>query len=136
MAGKRIQRVNELLQREIAAGLYRVQTTPAIDTARVTIAGVETSPDLQKATVRVSVLADDAGITTTENVVRVLNQNRRDFQHLIGTNIVLKYTPHLHFVKDEGQAHADRIYQILDNLPPMAEDGPESGEEPQDGPTT
>jgi ribosome-binding factor A len=136
MAGKRIQRVNELLQREIASGLYRLQTTPPLDTARVTISAVDTTPDLKKTTVMVSVLAGGDGDTTAGQVVRTLNRHRKEFQQLISSNIVLKYTPHLQFVEDRGQEHADRIYQILDNLPPMAEEPPASEEDSSNGTAT
>lgn len=132
MPGKRIQRVNELLRHEIAAGLYRVQTDPPLDLARVTVSGVDTTTDLKKATVHVSVLAGE-GVPPPDQVVATLNRARKDFQRLVASNIVLKNTPRLQFVKDEGQAHADRIYRILDNLPPMA-DEPPSGEETPDGP--
>lgn len=133
MPGQRIQRVNELLRHEIAAGLYRVQTAPPLDLARVTVSGVDTTPDLQKATVHVSVLPAPDGADDTDHILRTLNRARKDFQRLVADHIVLKYTPHLQFVKDEGQAHADRIYRILDNLPPMADEST-PGEETPDGP--
>lgn len=122
MSIKRTDRINELLQREIASGLYQVQTTPPLDLARVTVASVACSPDLRKAKVMVSVLEDEKGETRAENVIRALNRHRKDLQAMIASNIVLKYTPHLQFVLDEGQARADRIYRILDSLPPPAEE--------------
>ncbi|WFB37355.1 30S ribosome-binding factor RbfA [Kiritimatiellota bacterium B12222] len=132
MTSKRVDRVNELLRHEIANGLYSLQTNPPLDLARVTVSAVDCTSDLRKAKVMISVLEDDEMNTQSENVVRVLNRNRNDFQKLIATNIVLKYTPHLQFISDHGQEHADRIYQILDNLPPMADETP-AKEEKQDG---
>jgi ribosome-binding factor A len=129
MASKRIQRVNELLQREIAGALYTLQFSPPLDLARVTVAGVSCSADLRSASVRISVLPQSDGTQDLSEVVRQLRGRRKDFQQIIGKNIVLKYTPHLNFEEDEGQAHADRIYRILDNLPPPADQ-----EEPPDGP--
>ena len=129
MTSKRVDRVNELLRHEIANGLYSVQITPPLDLARVTVSAVETTRDLRKAKVMVSVLEDDEQQTESTEVVKALNRNRHDFQKLIATNIVLKHTPHLQFIADHGQEHADRIYQILDNLPPMAEDTPDESTE-------
>lgn len=132
MASKRIQRVNELLQREIAGALYSLQFSPPLDLARVTVAGVSTAPDLRSASVRISVLPNPDGTSDLQEVVRQLRGRRKDFQSVIGRHVVMKYTPHLNFEADEGQAHADRIYQILDNLPPMA-DGSAEGEGDPDG---
>ncbi len=129
MTSKRVDRVNELLRHEIANGLYSLQISQSLDLARVTISAVECTPDLRKAKVMVSVLEDDELQTQSKEVVKALNRNRHDFQKLIATNIVLKYTPHLQFMADHGQEHADRIYQILDNLPPMAEDTPDESAE-------
>jgi ribosome-binding factor A len=122
MSRKRLDRINELLRHEIANGLYHVQTSPPLDLARITISSVDCLADLRKAKVMVSVLEDEAQQTTAENVVRVLNLKRKDFQKLIATNVVLKFTPHLQFFEDHGQEHANRIYEILDALPPIAED--------------
>ncbi len=132
MASKRIQRVNELLQREIAGALYSLQFSPPLDLARVTVAAVSCAPDLRSASVRISVLPNPDGTSDLVEVVRQLRARRKDFQAVIGKNVVMKYTPHLNFEEDEGQAHADRIYQILDNLPPMAEE-PVQGEDDPDG---
>lgn len=130
MSNKRVDRINELLRHEIANGLYHLQTSPPLDLARVTISAVDTSADFRKAKVMVSVLEDDEMRTQSDHVVRVLNRNRHDFQKRIATNVVLKFTPHLQFIADHGQEQADRIYQILDNLPPMADEGPEAEDKP------
>lgn len=130
MSNKRVDRINELLRHEIANGMYKLQTSPPLDTARITISAVDCCSDLRSAKVMVSVLEDDAMQTQTEDVVRVLNRNRHDFQKLIAKNVVLKFTPHLQFVADHGQEQADRIYQILDNLPPMADESPVKEDEP------
>jgi ribosome-binding factor A len=130
MSNKRVDRINELLRHEIANGLYHVQTSPPLDLARVTISAVDCSLDYRKAKVMVSVLEDDEMLTQSEEVVRVLNRKRHDFQKIIANHVVLKFTPHLQFIADHGQEQADRIYQILDNLPPMADDAPVTEEKP------
>ncbi|MGA0368857.1 MAG: 30S ribosome-binding factor RbfA [Kiritimatiellia bacterium] len=130
MPSKRVERVNELLRHEIANGLYQMQFNPPLDLARITVSAVDITPDLKKAKVMVSILEDESMQTQCAEVVKTLNRNRHDFQKLIARNVVLKHTPHLQFFEDHGQEHADRIYQILDNLPPMADDNPVSEGKP------
>lgn len=123
MSTQRIDRVNELLQREIASSLYRLHTGGGeLDLARITIARVICSPDLRKARVLVSVLHDSDEAPDVEQVVRALNRKRKEFQSLLASNVVLKYTPHLQFVADESLDGADRVLSILDHLPPFADE--------------
>ena len=123
MASKRVDRVNELLQREIAKALYHLQFDPPLDLARVTVSEVDCSPDLRNATVRVSVLENEE--TSGEQVIRTLLRHRKELQKDVFSKVVLKYTPHLRFELDKGQEKADRIFKILDALPPAAEDSPD-----------
>lgn len=126
MASKRVDRVNELLQREIAKALYHVQFDPPLDLARVTVSGVDCSPDLRNAIIRISVLEN--ADTRSIDVIRSLLRHRKELQKAVFAKVVLKYSPHLRFELDPGQERADRIYRILDNLPP-------AGEDPTDGTT-
>lgn len=122
MSSQRIDRVNELLQREIAQCLYRVQFEQPLDLARVTVARVICAPDLRKARVLVSVLSDADGFPDPQSVTRALNRKRKDIQQLMASHIVLKYTPHLQFVVDDTLVQADRVLDILDHLPPPADE--------------
>jgi ribosome-binding factor A len=125
MASKRVERVNGLLKREIATALYQLQFDPPLDLARVTVADVDCSPDLRNATVHISVLEN--GDTQSMDVIRTLLRHRKELQKEVFSKVVLKYSPHLRFELDTGQEKADRIYQILDALPPAEEitDGPQ-----------
>jgi len=117
MSVQRLERVNELLQREIASGLYRVQTDPPLDLARVTISHVMCSPDLRKARVNITVLKDTPEAPTAAHVVRVLNKHRKEFQALVAEKVILKFTPHLQFCGDDSLDGASRVLRILDTLP-------------------
>lgn len=125
MAGRRVERVNGLLKREIANALYQIQFDPPLDLARVTVSEVDCSPDLRNAIVRVSVLEDEQ--IRSEEVIRSLSRHRKELQKMVSGVVVLKYTPHFRFEADHGQEKADRIYRILDALPPPEE---ESGNGP------
>lgn len=120
MSSQRIDRVNELLQREIALSLYRVQFDQPLDLARITVAKVLCAPDLRRARVLVSVLSDENGIPDPVEVTRILNRKRKDIQQVMASHVVLKYTPHLNFVVDDSLMQADRVLDILDHLPPPA----------------
>ena len=118
MSTQRIDRVNELLQREIAQGLYHLHTADEqLDLARITISHVSCSPDLRKAMVMVSVLEDSPEAADAEHVVRVLNRRRKELQGLLASNVILKYTPHLQFRVDNTLSGAGRVLNILDQLP-------------------
>lgn len=120
MSSQRIDRVNELLQREIALSLYRIQFDQPLDLARITVAKVICAPDLRRARVLISVLSDENGIPDPVEVTRSLNRKRKDIQQVMASHVVLKYTPHLNFVVDDTLMQADRVLDILDHLPPPA----------------
>lgn len=133
MSTQRIDRVNELLQREIAQSLYRIRFDEELDLAKVTVSRVICSPDLRKARVLISVLETvDPGPTSAE-VVRALNRRRKDIQQMMAAHVVLKYTPHLQFTADDSQEGASRVLDLLDHLPPFAEDtAGEDGDAPEE----
>jgi ribosome-binding factor A len=46
----------------------------------------------------------------------LLQERRKLIQNLLGQSVVLKYTPHLKFVRDDSIARGDRVLRILDEL--------------------
>jgi len=130
MPSQRLIRVNELLKREIANALYRVMNERGFDLAAVTVTHVETSSDLRHARVALSVRADETG---RQVMLRAMRKHRKDFQDVVGRNIVLKYTPYLRFELDDSVRQGDRILEILSELN-VPDDEPE-GEAPTPEPT-
>ena len=98
MPGQRLARVNELLKREIAQTLFRVVPEEA-DVGRVTITQVQTSPNLRKARVFVSVRGNQ---NDQDDWIRILRRHRKEIQAVIGRNVVLKYNPQLMFILDHS----------------------------------
>lgn len=126
MSSARIIRVNELLKREIAVDLPRLFTSSNFDTSAITVTGVETAPDLHDATVYVSIFGHEEG---RSKMIRFLNSHRKDIQARMSKNVILKYTPRLHFKLDTSIENGDRVLGILSQLD-IPEDSPsEYGEE-------
>lgn len=124
----RMLRVNELIRRELGSVIERDLTgyLPAL----VTITEVRTSPDLQQATVKVSVLGTDA---QRRQALEQLNAHRRVFQAHLARHVRIKYTPVITFVLDLTLEKADRVLALLDELqaeaspPPAAPDATAGG---------
>lgn len=112
MPGQRLARVNELLKREIAQTLFRVVPEEA-DVGRVTITQVQTSPNLRKARVFVSIRGNQ---NDQDDWIRRLRRHRKEIQAVIGRNVVLKYNPQLMFILDHSVEEGDRILALLDEL--------------------
>lgn len=114
MANQRITRVNELLRREISSVLYRVmQDVEDMDLAALTVTDVDTAPNLRHAEVYVSVLGTPE---QASRMVSRLNGRRKEIQNEVVKNVVLKYTPRLHFRHTGALASGDRVLELLKDL--------------------
>jgi len=114
-------RVNELIKREIAAGLYRVVHEAGFDFAAVTVTRVEVSPDLHKAHVYVSIVGreEDRG-----RMMRLIRKHAPDLQRRIGMAVRMKYIPRLTFSLDSSISEGDRVLEIIQKLEhEVGEDG-------------
>jgi ribosome-binding factor A len=111
MPTQRQERVNSLLQAEISRILQRELKEPAPE--RVTITGVEVSPDLHHAKVYVSVLGEEEEV---RSALASLVRQRKIIQRLVAENVVLRYTPRLVFVADRTAARAQRIEMLLQRI--------------------
>jgi ribosome-binding factor A len=101
-------------------------TDTGFDLAAVTITRAEISSNLRHARIGVSVLGGDA---TARRVFSLLKQHRPALQKQLRDHVILKYTPVLHFERDESLSEGDRILQLIDHLPPLSVD-----EEPESPP--
>jgi ribosome-binding factor A len=113
MSIRRIERINELLLREIAGLLHRIMNERGFDMSAVTVTRVLTSSDLRHARVMISIRAA-AG--QQQAMLRQIAHHRKEIQEFIGKNVVIKYTPHLEFELDESIAKGDRVLHILSEL--------------------
>lgn len=118
MSSQRLLRVNELLKREIADLLERIDFS--LENCLVSVSAVEVSADLRHAKVHISVFGGDD--ITVSKVMKFLRNNRGDLQKKIARDITLKYTPVLQFIHDSTMEKGDRVLSILDELGEIEED--------------
>ena len=116
----RLERVNELLKRELGDLLTR---EVSFEAALVTVQQVDITPDLKHAHVFVSVIGSDDQARAS---MAKLHDNRKSLQHLLSKRVVLKYTPQLHFKLDDSIVRGTRIISILEQIeiPPDPPDAP------------
>lgn len=112
MSTQRMLRVNELLKREIADLLERVDFR--LENCLVSVSEVHTAPDLRNAKVHVSILGGDD--IMKRNVMRFLRDNRGSLQKKIAHDITLKYTPVLEFTFDDRIEAGDKVLAILSEM--------------------
>ena len=114
MGVDRLERVNSLLKRVIAEGMFSVMQGDTDSPGLLTVTGVTCGKDLRDATVRVSVFGDDA---LKETALQHLKHNAKRFQQLINAQVRLKVTPRLVFQLDRGIEKGDEVLAILNDLP-------------------
>jgi ribosome-binding factor A len=111
MASHRLQRVRELLKREIGEVIRR--ELPVSQAGLITVNDVEVSGDLQNACVFLSIFGSGEQQRTG---LEMLKRNRSRIQGLLARAVILKYTPRLRFVIDDSVARGNRVLAIIDEL--------------------
>ncbi len=105
---KRLQRVNELLKREISAVLQREFE---FKDSLVTVTSVDVTQDLKEAKVFVSVLGPGMG-----TVMSTLREKRGMIQSRVTKRVVLKNTPVFDFRSDNGTERGIDLVQLLEEV--------------------
>src|SRR3954447_2482717 len=111
MASLRLQRVRELLKREIGETIRReFQVSEA---GLITVNDVDVSGDLHSAIVFISILGN---ADQKKRGMSLLVKHRKRIQGLVGRAVVLKYTPTLKFVIDDSVVRGNRVLEIIEDL--------------------
>lgn len=110
MASNRIGRINEEIQRELAA-LLRTVKDPRVH-GLVSITHVDTTPDLRYAKVFVSVLNQQGG----KEVIRGLKSAGGYLRRELGRALSLRYTPELLFQEDDSIDKGTHILKLLNDI--------------------
>jgi len=111
MGSHRMQRVRELLKREIGEAIRR--EIPVSEAGVVTVNDVDIAGDLRVATVFIGSLGNREQLRTG---LALLQKNRARIQGLVAKAVILKYTPQLRFVVDDSVVSGNRVLEILAEL--------------------
>ena len=111
MASLRLQRVRELLKREIGEAVRR--EFHVSEAGLITVNDVDVAGDLKSATVFISILGNP---DQQKRGFQLLNEHRVRIQRFVGKAVVLKYTPKLKFAFDDSIVRGNRVLQIIEEL--------------------
>ena len=118
----RPERVSEVVRQTVSTFLAGEARDPRI--GFVTVTGVEVTPDLSHAKVRVSVLGTDAERELSlEGLASAAGHLRSQLARTLATRIA----PELVFTLDRGLDHAARIDRVLKELKEQGGSGEEQG---------
>ena len=110
----RIARINELLKR-VLADLMETLGFNEEQGRIISITRVDCASNLKTASVYVSILgAKDE--EEEARIVRRLIERKSEIQSLMSKEVILKYTPVLHFVLDHSVADGDRVLDLLRHM--------------------
>ena len=107
MAGNRIGRINEEVQRELSALIPTVKD-PRVR-GMISVTAVDVTPDLKYAKIFISVLdKGDSGL-----VLKGLKSAAGYLRRELGGRLNLRHTPELSFVQDDSMAKGAKILEML-----------------------
>lgn len=109
MPSNRIGRINEEIQRELAALIPMVKDPRVADAGMVSVTAVETTPDLKYAKIYVSALNKD----NTPQLLKGLKSAAGWLRRELGRALNLRNTPELSFVRDDSIDKGAHILGML-----------------------
>jgi len=111
MPSLRLQRVRELLKREVGEAIRR--EFEVSEAGLISVNDVDVSGDLHSAVVFISILGN---ADQQKRGFSLLARHRKRIQGLVGRAIILKYTPTLKFVMDDSVVRGNKVLQIIEEL--------------------
>lgn len=108
----RIERVNNLIRREVSELIQREAKDPRLD-AFVTVTEVVTSPDLKYAKIFVSCIN---GKQEEQKILGVLSSASGFLRTELAKKLRLRRIPELSFHWDDSIEHGDRILRLIDQV--------------------
>ena len=109
MAGNRIGRINEEVQRELAALIPNVKD-PRVS-GMISVTAVDVTPDLKFAKVYISVLDQEDNGQVLKGLKSAAGYLRRE----LGRALNLRHTPELTFFQDDSMSKGAHILEMLRN---------------------
>ncbi len=128
MAKHRTGRVNDEVQKEVAAALREVKD-PRVASAFVSVTGADVTPDFKYAKIYYSSLRGDK-----KEVAQGLRSSAGFIRRHLAQSINLRVTPELTFIEDQSISHGAHISELLHRIeaelpPPSANDTADKGPE-------
>src|ERR1039458_8925882 len=111
MASLRLQRVRELLKREIGEAIRREFEVSQV--GLISVNDVDVAGDLHTAVVFVSILGSPE---QQKRGFSLLQRHRIRIQGLVARAVVLKYTPRLRFLMDDSVVRGNKVLFILEEV--------------------
>lgn len=108
---RRAERLAEALREEITEVVGFELDDPRLQSATVT--EVQVADNLRDAKVYVLVAGDESEIKLA---LKSLQNAAAFVRQQVALNLDLRYTPHLHFVRDTAEENASRVGKILDDI--------------------
>ena len=119
-------RVGEEVRHHLSTALMRGDIyVPELDGVSVTVSEVSVSPDMANARAYVTPL----GGQDMDEVVAILNVIAPDLQTWIAQKVHLRRMPRLRFVADHSFDNAQKMAQLIADLPPALSEGEEGQED-------
>ncbi len=110
---KRSQRVNVLIQRELADIIRREVTVSNL--GMLTISGVDISPDFKFARIYVTVLGGSLGV---KKAMEHLNELAGMLRYHLSQRLSTRTTPRLQFLHDSSVEYGSRLSALIDSVTP------------------
>ena len=120
MASNRIGRINEEIQKELAALIPNLKD-PRVQDTMISVTHVETTPDLRYAKVYVSFLQEDRANDALKGLKSAGGYLRRE----LGARLQLRYTPELTWALDDSITYGAKMLALINSLEVSGDEGNE-----------
>ena len=111
MASNRINRINEEIQKELAALIPNLKD-PRVQNTMISVTRVETTPDLRYAKVYVSFLQEERAKDALKGLKSAGGYLRRE----LGRALQLRYTPELTWALDDSITYGAKMLKLINSL--------------------
>lgn len=111
MASNRINRINEEIQKSIAAHIPNLKD-PRVSGTMISVTRVETTPDLRYAKVYVSFLEEDKAADAMKGLKSAGGYLRRE----VGSDLKLRYTPEIMWALDDSIRYGAKLLELINSL--------------------
>ena len=108
----RIEKVNSLIKRCLSEILSNELSDPRLDGVLISVASVQTAPDLKYAKVYLSVF----GSKDSKEILETVRSAGGYIKKLLAPKLDLRNTPALDFALDTSSEYSQKINQIISSL--------------------